>query len=96
MINTNMRTYSYFTLGLNEYGQEVVSNSASGSVKMAIYATGQSVQDNVLYHNAQYMGLTHDKHVSDSWVIDYEGTKLKVLYVSSQGRFKQVFMAKVG
>jgi hypothetical protein len=97
MINTNFRTYDYFTFGeLNEYGQPVLSKEKQGSVKMAITTTSQSIQDNILYTNASYMGLTHDKNVNDKYVIDYNGTKLKVLYVSPQGRLRACFLAKVG
>ncbi len=97
MINTNFRTYDFFTFGeLNEYGQPTLSAEPKGKVKMAITTTSQNVQDNVLYTNASYMGLTHDKAVNDSYVIDYNGTKLKVLYVTAQGRLRAAFMAKVG
>lgn len=97
MFNSNMRTYDYFTFGdLDSYGQPKLSEKAVGSVKMAIYTTSQSVQDNILYTNASYMGLTHDKNISDKWVIQYGNTKLKVLYVNPSGRLYQVFMAKVG
>jgi hypothetical protein len=97
MINRMMHTYNYFTLGeRDKYGQQKLSDTPTGAVKMAIFTTGQSVQDNILYSNAQYMGLTHNKSINDSFVIDYEGVKLKVLYISSQGRLNQVFMAKMG
>lgn len=97
MINANFRTYNYFTFGeLDEYGQPKLSEDIKGSVKMAISTTSQNIQDNVLYQNATYMGLTHDKSINDTFVIDYNGTKLKVLYVSAQGRLRAVFMAKVG
>jgi hypothetical protein len=97
MINTNMRLYDYFTFGdRDEYGQPKLSEEVMGAVKMAITTTSQNVQDNVLYSGASYMGLTHDKRVNDSFVIDYNGTKLKVLYVSPQGRLRAVFMAKMG
>ena len=97
MINTNMRLYDFFTFGeLDEYGQPQLSKEIQGAVKMAITTTSQSVQDNVLYTGASYMGLTYDKRVNDSYVIDYEGTKLKVIYINPQGRLRAVFMAKVG
>lgn len=97
MINANMRTYDYYTFGdLDDYGQLKLSEEVKGSVKMAIYPTSQTVQDNILYLNAQYMGLTHDKTVNDTFVIKYGEVKLKVLYVSALGRLQQVFMAKVG
>lgn len=97
MINTRMRTYNYFTFGaLDEYGQPKLSATAQGSVKMAITTTSQSVQDNVLYTGASYLGLTHDQNITDKYVIDYNGTKLKVLYINPTGRMRAVFMAKVG
>ena len=96
MINRNMRNYDYFTFGeVDSYGQQKLSNKAQGSVKMAIYTTGQSVQDNILYNNAQYIGLTYNKDINDKYVIEYNDIKLKVLYVSAQGRLNSVFMSKV-
>ena len=92
-----MRSYDFFTLGeRDKYGQQKLNDTPSGTIKIAIFTTGQSVQDNILYSSAQYMGLTQNKQINDSWVIDYNGVKLKVLYVSSQGRLNQVFMAKIG
>lgn len=97
MVNANFRTYNYFTFGeLDEYGQQKLSPEVKGSVKMAIYPTSQNVQDNILYHNAQYVGITHDKSINDSFVIKYGDIKLKVLYISRTGRFTQAFLAKVG
>lgn len=97
MINSTFRIYDYFTFGSRDaYGQPTISKEVKGSVKMAIYPTSQTVQANVLYHNAQYMGLTYDKSVNDSFVIDYNGTKLKILYVNPGKRLQQVFLAKVG
>lgn len=97
MINSNFRTYNYFTFGDRDaYGQSKISKDVKGTIKIAIYPTGQSVQQNILYHNAQYVGFTQDKKVNDTFVIDYEGVKLKVLYTNASGRYKQVFLAKVG
>lgn len=97
MINANMRTYNYYTLGeLDSYGQQKISAEVQGVVKMSIATTSQNVQDNVLYTNASYIGLTHDAAVNDSYVIQYGDIKLKVLYVGQQGRFRAVYMAKVG
>ena len=96
MINANMRIYNYFTLGArDEYGQPKVSDTPAGTVKMAISVTSQNIQDNILYSNATYMGLTHDKSITDKFIIQYGDTKLKVLYVSAQGRLRAVFMTKV-
>ncbi len=97
MVNSNYRTYNYFTFGAKDaYGQPKLSEEVQGSVKMSIFPTSKNVQDNILYLNAQYMGLTYDKSVNDTFVIEYDGMRLKVLYVSALGRQRQVFLAKVG
>lgn len=95
MINADMRTYNYFTYGEpDEYGQPVLSKEPVGAIKIAIYTTTQSIQGNINYKDATYIGLTHDAQVNDTYVIEYEGERLKVLYVTP-GRLKQVFMAKI-
>ena len=97
MINAKFNTYDYYTIGeVNAYGQAKISENVKGSVKMAIFPTSQNVQANILYLNAQYMGLTHDKNINDTYVIQYGNTKLKVLYVSPTERLQQVFLSKVG
>lgn len=96
MVNADMREYQYYTYGdQNAYGQAALSGSAQGVVKMAIYTTTQSVQDNINYTGATYFGLTHNAEVNNRWVIQYGGERLKVLYVTPLGRYKQVFMAEV-
>lgn len=96
MINANMETYNYFALGAEDaYGQPQLTQEPVGTIKMAIETTSQSVQDNILYTNASYIGFTH-AFVDDSFVINYEGKKLKVLYVNPKGRFKQVYLADYG
>ena len=96
MINSNMRIYDYYTFGeANEYGQPQLSETAQGTIKMAINTTSQYVQENIKYKNATYMGLTHDPEVNDKYVIQYGDTKLKVLYVNPSGRMKQVFMGEM-
>lgn len=93
-----MKLYNYYTLGApNAYGQRTIAKDAqpTGQIRMAVYISSQTIQDNILYQGCQYMGLTHDTGVNDAYVIDYNGERLKVLYVSPQGRMKQVFMAKV-
>jgi hypothetical protein len=93
MINANMRWYDFFTFGEDDdYGQPVLSAEPQGSIKMSIDITTQTIQDNINYSGAQYIGLTH-ADVNDSYVIEYGNKKLKVLYVNPKGRFKQVFMA---
>lgn len=92
MINADMRYYDYFTFGApNAYGQPQLSETAQGSIKMVINTTSNSVQDNVRYKDASYIGLTHAL-VDDSYVIQYGNEKLKVLYVVPKGRLKQVYM----
>lgn len=93
MINANMREYNYFTYGeQDEYGQAQLSTEPTGTIKMAIYTTSQTIQDNVNYKGAKYLGLTLDAKVNDTFVIQYGEERLKVMYVMPQGRMKQVFM----
>jgi len=95
MINRDMREYFFYTIGdLDEYGQATISTSPSGKIKMAIHITNQSVQDNILYSDAQYIGITHAE-IDDTFIIQYKDEKLKVLYVNPSGRYKQVFMVKM-
>lgn len=98
MINTDMRVYDFFTLGLeDEYGQRSMPSEdavPSGTVKMAINLTNQLIQDNINYQNANYVGLTH-ANVDDTYIIQYGEERLKVLYVNPKGRLKQVYMATV-
>lgn len=91
-----MRTYNYFTFGDdNGYGQPTLSDVPRGTIKMAINITSQSTQDNILYKDGSYIGLTFDNSVNDTYVIQYGETKLKVLYVNPKGRYKQVFMGEM-
>lgn len=95
MINSNMRYYDYFTFGeKNEYGQQKLSTNPVGTIKMSINITSQSVQDNINYTGSQYIGLTFAE-VDDTYVIQYGEKRLKVLYVNTAGRYKQVFMAEL-
>lgn len=95
MINANMRNYDYFTFGEEDsYGQPQLSSQVQGQVKMAINITSQSVQDNINYKEAAYMGLTYFL-LDDTYVIQYGDKKLKVLYVNPLGRYNQVFMAEL-
>ena len=96
MINTDMKTYNYFTFGeLNSYGQPILSADPKGQIKIAINITSQNVQENINYSGASYIGLTYNNSVNDSYVIQYGEEKLKVLYVNPKGRLKQVFLAKM-
>lgn len=96
MMYASMRNYDFFSLGENdEYGIPVLSSEPTGTVKMAIFISSQSVQDNINYQNCNYIGLTMDKSINDKCVIQYGNEKLKVLYVNPQGRVKQVFLQKL-
>ena len=95
MINAQMTEYKYFDYKENEYGEQVIDTSSSGTILMAINLVNKEVTDNILYTNANYIGLTLDNSITDKFVIEYGKEKLKVLYVNPQGRYKQVFMAKV-
>lgn len=94
MINAMMRPYNYSTFGTNDYGQKVVDNQIKGQVKMAINLTNQSIQNDINYKDAQYVGLTMNE-VSEDFVINYGAKKLKVLYVNPFGRFIQVFLQEI-
>jgi hypothetical protein len=94
MINAEMRLYNYFIYGEEDgYGMPALSEGVKGQIKMAIALTSQSVQDNINYRDAQYIGLTHDADITDKYVVKYGSEKLKVLYINPKGRYKQVFMA---
>lgn len=95
MINSQMKTYNYFTFGaLDEYGQPGLSTEPVGQVKMAINISSQSVIDNINYKDATYVGLTLAE-VNDTYVIEYGKERLKVLYVNPIGRYKQVFLKEI-
>ena len=96
MINTNMRTYNYYTYGApNAYGQPELSATVQGAIKLAIYTTSQAIQNNINYRDCSYIGLTHSKEINDTFVIDYNGEKIKVLYVTPGNKLKMVFFAKI-
>lgn len=93
MINTQMRDYEYYTLnGRNKYGEQTLSTSPIGTIKMAVNISSQSIQDNINYKEAQYVGLTRAE-VDDTYIIKYNNGLLKVLYINPIGRMKQVFLA---
>ena len=98
MINTVTRLYNYFTIGEpDEYGQAQMPGAdatPNGTIRMAIYITSQSTQDNINYKDCNYMGLTMG-NVDDTYIIEFENARLKVLYVNTMGRYKQVFMKEI-
>jgi hypothetical protein len=99
MINTSMRAYEYFKYGdTNAHGQQTLIKGENGeplvqgTVKLAIALTTQATQDSINYHNAQFCAQTLDNDIDDTYVIQYGKTRLKVLFVASGGRYKQVFL----
>lgn len=95
MINADMRLYDYFTFGEDDgYGQPQLSSEPVGQVKMAINISSQSIQDNINYKDAKYVGLTH-ANVDDTYVILFGNERLKVLYVNPKGRYNQVFLGEM-
>ena len=95
MINTDMKLYNFYIYGeKNAYGQVQPSNEVKGQVKMAIYETSQAIQDNINYKQASFIGLTRAL-LDDTYLIEYNGQKLKVQYVTPKGRLYQVFLAKI-
>lgn len=96
MINPRMRFYDYYLYDtLDAYGQYVAADEPEGQVKMVISTTSTQIQDNINYKDASYIGLTYSSLLDDKCLVDYDGTKLKVLYVNPEGRMKQVFMAEI-
>lgn len=99
MIYSNMRLYDYWKVSVNEeYGQEVFPDTETepaGQVKLSIYPTSTGTQDNILYSNCSFVGLTLDTEIDDKYIIQYEGQRLKVMYKQPQGRLKQVYLKKV-
>lgn len=94
MLNNDYKNYVYYQYtGKDAYGQPQLSSEPAGVVKMAVYITSQSIQDNINYKGANYLGLTYAL-LDDTCVLQYGEKKLKVLYVNPQGRLKQVFLAE--
>ena len=86
-----MRNYTYQKYGEQDaYGQPTLGES--GKISMAISIISNQIGDNVMYRNAQYIGLTRGT-LDDKCVVTYGDDKLKVLYVIP-GRFNQVYMAR--
>lgn len=94
-----MRLYNYWLISQNEkYAQEIYPSkeaAAAGQIKMSIFPTSTGTQDNILYNNCSFVGLTHDAGVNEKYVIEYNKERLKVAYVQPMGRYKQVFMRRV-
>ena len=86
-----MRKYTYKKYGEPDvYGQPTLG--PGGTISMAISVISNQISDNVMYRDAQYIGLTKGA-LDDKCVIAYGNDKLKVLYVIP-GRYNQVYMAR--
>jgi hypothetical protein len=95
MITRDMRVYDYYLYsGKDTYGFPILSEEPQGTIKMAINITSQSIQENINYSGATYIGLTNSL-LDDSYVIQYGEEQLKVLYVNPKGRLNQVYLAKI-
>jgi hypothetical protein len=98
-----MRAYDYYLIGDdNGYGQltlirdENAEPLKQGSVLINIATLNKAVVDNIRYSDASYIGITHDKNINDTYVIQYGDELLKVQYVNSDGRYTQVFLGIYG
>jgi hypothetical protein len=95
MIAANMKHYDYFTLGaVDEYGQEYIpsiNDEPRGQIKMSLYLSSLSTQDNINYKDCNYIALTR-ANVDDTYIIKNGNELLKVLTVNDAGRMKQVFL----
>lgn len=99
MINNNFRLYDYWLISVNEeYAQEVLPGENEppvGRIKMAIYPTSTGTQENILYDNCAYVGLTYDSEIDVKHIIRYGNERLKVAYIQPNLRFKQVYLKRV-
>lgn len=96
MIGTKIRFYKYTKYSAkNAYGQLTLDTEPTGEVKIAIFTTSQSIQDNINYKDANYLGLTFSNLLDDTCVIHYGDKKLKVLYINPEARVKQVFLKEI-
>ena len=91
-----MRKYNYYLYGTkNNYGEPMLSAEPNGIVDISINVNTHIMQGSILYSDAQYIGITDDREITDKYVIEYGSIKLKVLNVIPGRRFNQVFLAKM-
>lgn len=99
MINSGMRLYDYWLITVNEeYAQEVIPAAeapTAGQVKLSIFPTSTGTQDNILYSNCAYIGLTFDTEIDERFIIQYGKERLKVKYKQPIGRYKQIFLQRI-
>ena len=94
-----MREYDYYLLGKdNGYGQLtlILDNNGEplkqGIVKLSISRITQAVTEDIRYSDSTYVGVTRDRDIDDTYIIQFGRELLKVKYVNPDGRFTQVFM----
>lgn len=93
MINADMREYGYYLYGDQDaYGQVTLSTEIKGTVKLSIYPITQALADNIKYSGCSYVGLSFDTDINDTFVVQFHQEKLKVQYVNTFGRYRQVFL----
>lgn len=91
-----MKSLKYYKYSdVNGYGQLTLSKEAAGEVKIAIFTSSQAIQDNINYKDANYIGLTCSSLLDDNCAIEYGDKKLKVLYITPDGRYKQVYLQEI-
>ena len=103
MINSHFREYNYYRYNSkpDAYGQITLIKDADGepivqgTVKLSVHDTSTSIQENIKYKEATYLGLTLNPSIDDTYVIQYGEERLKVLYVVPRGRYRQVFMNSI-
>lgn len=93
MIESNMREYPifYITPQIDEYGQKN-RIAAAGKAKIAITLYTQSNNDNINYKDCNYIGLTYNKEITDSHIVQMGNKKLKVKLVNPCGRMVQLVL----
>lgn len=98
MINAQMKPYPYWIYEEeNEYGESTVSIETNpvGTIKMSINTLNQQTVDSILYKDANYIGLTLENGVDDSYVFQFGDERLKVVFVNPIGRYKQIYLARM-
>lgn len=96
MINLQMRNYDCITyLETNDdYGQPILDEVVK-TVRMSINLASEQITESPLYSKAQYVGLTLSRDIDEKNIILFGEERLKVLYANKQGRYTQVFLARV-
>ena len=93
MINSRMRAYDYYLIGDdNGYGQITLIRDdegkpvKQGEIKVSISTISQTIADDIRYSDSTYIGLSQDRNINNTYVIQYGNELLKVQYVNPDGR----------